>query len=87
MNIIYKKATLDDLDLLTRTRIEVLRAANKLGSDVDMSIVESGSREYYKRALADGSHTAYLVFDGGVLWGPAPSATTPLCPPTITPPG
>lgn len=69
MNIIYKKATLEDLDLLTQTRIEVLRAANKLGADVDMSIVESESREYYKRSLADGSHTAYLVFDGGVFVG------------------
>lgn len=30
MNLKYKKATIEDLDILTKTRIEVLRAANKL---------------------------------------------------------
>ena len=30
MNLEYRKATIDDLDLLTKTRIEVLRAANNL---------------------------------------------------------
>lgn len=34
MNLIYKKATLDDLELLTKTRTEVLRAANQLGDSV-----------------------------------------------------
>lgn len=60
--LIYKRATLDDLELLTKTRIQVLRAANKLSEDVDMSEVERQSYEYYKRALKDGSHVAYLVF-------------------------
>ena len=58
----YNRATLDDLELLTKTRIQVLRAANKLSDDVDMSEVERQSYEYYKRALKDESHVAYLVF-------------------------
>ena len=58
----YNRATLDDLELLTKTRIQVLRAANKLSDDVDMSVVERQSYEYYKRALKDESHVAYLVF-------------------------
>lgn len=33
MNLTYKKATLEDLDILIETRIEVLRAANKLFGD------------------------------------------------------
>ena len=63
MKLLYKKATIEDIDLLTKTRIEVLRAANRLSDDIDMSEVEKQSYEYYKRALLDGSHTAYLVFD------------------------
>ena len=59
----YRKATIDDLDLLVSTRITVLRAANKLDDNVDMSEVERESRDYYEKALLDGSHTAYLVFD------------------------
>ncbi len=36
MNLTYKRATLEDIDILTETRIEVLRAANKLSADTDM---------------------------------------------------
>ncbi len=63
MNLTYKRASLEDIDLLTETRIEVLRAANKLPGDVDMSEVERQSHDYYQKALRDGSHIAYLVFD------------------------
>ncbi len=69
MQYVYRKAELCDLELLVKSRVMVLRAANKLSDDADMSEVESQSREYYKMALADGSHTAYLVFDGQRLIG------------------
>lgn len=65
----YKKATMEDIDELVRTRIIVLRAANKLSDDVDMSLVEKESYEYYKRALESGEHTAYLVYDNGTFIG------------------
>ena len=65
----YRRATIDDLNELVRTRIEVLRAANKLDESVDMSEVERQSRDYYTKALADGSHTAYLVYDGNKFVG------------------
>ena len=65
----YRRATIEDLDELVRTRIEVLRAANKLDESVDMSEVERQSKDYYTKALADGSHTAYLVYDGGTFVG------------------
>ena len=59
----YKKATLEDIDELVRTRVIVLRAANKLPDDEDMSEVEQESYAYYKRALESGEHIAYLVYD------------------------
>lgn len=69
MELDYRKATTDDLDILTKTRIEVLRAANALDDNTNMSRVEKESRAYYENALANGSHTAYLVFDGDVFIG------------------
>ena len=69
MNLKYKRATLEDIDILTKTRIEVLRAANKLSADTDMSEVERQSYNYYQKALCDGSHIAYLVFDGNRFVG------------------
>lgn len=63
MNLTYKRATPEDIDILVKTRTEVLRAANKLCADTDMSEVERQSYRYYQKALCDGSHIAYLVFD------------------------
>lgn len=63
MNLIYKKAKLEDIDILTKTRIEVLKAANQLPDNTDMSEVERETYNYYQKALRDGSHIAYLVFD------------------------
>lgn len=65
----YKKATIADIDELVRTRIIVLRAANKLSNDVDMSLVEKESYEYYKSALETGEHIAYLVYDNETFIG------------------
>ncbi len=69
MNYTYKKAAIADIDLLTKTRLEVLRAANKLSNDIDMSEVEKQSYDYYQKALTDGTHTAYLVFDKEIFIG------------------
>lgn len=65
----YKKAAIEDIDELVRTRIIVLRAANKLSDDVDMSVVEEESYIYYRRALEAGEHIAYLVYDNGTFIG------------------
>ncbi|MCR5539942.1 MAG: GNAT family N-acetyltransferase [Ruminococcus sp.] len=64
MAIEFKRADLSDLDMLVSSRIKVLIAANKLPEDTDMSLIEQQSRDYYKQSLADGTHTAYLVYDG-----------------------
>ncbi len=69
MDFEYRKATLDDLQLLVQTRIEVLRAANHLDESVDMSKVAEESSCYYQHALETGLHTAYLVFDGDLFIG------------------
>ena len=59
----FLKAYGKDLELLTETRLEVLRAANQLDSDVDMSEVKEQSFEYYQNALKNDTHLAYLIFD------------------------
>lgn len=63
MELTYKKAGADDIELLTDTRIRVLIAANKLEKTADMSEVRRQTRDYYQKALEQHCHTAYLVFD------------------------
>lgn len=69
LNLTYKRATIEDINILTETRIEVLRAANKLSDDIDMSEVEKQSYDYYEKALCDGTHIAYLIFDENCFVG------------------
>lgn len=65
----YKRTMPEDIEELVKTRIIVLRAANKLSDDVDMSLVEQETYAYYKRALETGEHIAYLVYDNGTFIG------------------
>ena len=64
MEFTFKKATLADLELLTESRIEVLRAVFKVPADTDMSETEEVSRKYYQESLTADRHAAYLVFAG-----------------------
>lgn len=43
MEAYYKKATVEDLELLVDTRIKVLRAANLLSDSVDLTEVKRQS--------------------------------------------
>ena len=63
MKLKYKFATIKDIEELVATRIQVLRAANQLDSNTDMSQVEKESYAYYQTALLDKTHIAVLVYD------------------------
>ena len=69
MELICRRASAEDLALLTELRIEVLRAANGLDASADMSAVKEQALAYYRDALERGEHVAYLAFDGEALAG------------------
>lgn len=87
MKLAYKRASLDDIDILTQTRVLVLRAANQLPDNTDMREVERQSYNYYRRALCDGSHIAYLVFDGEHFVGAGGISFFQVMPPYHNPSG
>ena len=64
MGFVYQKAGLADLELLVQTRLTTLRAANLLPDSAELREVERHSHAYYRQALENGLHTAYLAFDG-----------------------
>jgi len=63
MNLNYKKAGLSDIDLLTATRMEVLRAVFNVTDEADLPLIEKNSYEYYRNSLKTDVHVAYLVID------------------------
>ncbi|WP_320930117.1 GNAT family N-acetyltransferase [Hungatella sp.] len=68
-SLLYRRAGSHDKELLTRLRLEVLRAANGLEEDVDLSRTELESRRYYETCFPEDSHAAWLVFDGEEVVG------------------
>ena len=65
MEFVYKRAGLEDIDLLVKTRLEVLRAANCLSDDTEMPFVELQSREYYEECLQAETHISLEATDMG----------------------
>ena len=63
MNIIYRKGSLEDLDLLVSMRIEALHFSNDISESEDLSRLAERIRNYYADALLNDRHTAILVFD------------------------
>ena len=59
----YRRATVEDLQVLVESRLETLRAANGLGKDADLQEVREESLEYYRESLDSGRHVAYLAYD------------------------
>lgn len=61
MVLSYKVATIEDIDILTELRTEVLIAANCLEEYTDMTDVKKKTYEYYQKAFVDNSHYAIIV--------------------------
>lgn len=83
----YERAEADQLDLLVRTRVEVLRSANQLDDSADMGPVERESRTYYEKSLTEGSHVAYLAYDGDRVIGTGGVSFYPVMPTYHNPTG
>lgn len=69
MNISVREATLDDIEALLETRLEVLKVVFELPEDADMSVLEQTNRLYYEHAIPAGEHIACLVYVDGALAG------------------
>lgn len=69
MEITYKKVEISQLDELVKLRIKVLRAANKLSDDVDMSQIEMESYAYYKNGFETNNFTVFFAYDGNKVVG------------------
>lgn len=58
-----------DIKLLTKLRIEVLRAANQLPEDVDLSNVETETQSYYEYHFVGDQHITLLAYFDDTLAG------------------
>ena len=61
MELTYRKGTAQELELLVSTRMEAMEAMHGVAMTAELA---DSIRDYYRQALVDESHVAYLVFDG-----------------------
>ena len=63
MKYYFRKASINDLEFMANIRINVLKIANKLEEDTDMSNVFNETLKYYSKYLNDNNNITYLGFD------------------------
>ncbi|MCR5792490.1 MAG: GNAT family N-acetyltransferase [Lachnospiraceae bacterium] len=61
MKLTYRRATMEDIDVLVEIRLEVLRAVNHLSEEEDLSHMEKASYAYYRKFLPTDEHIAYIA--------------------------
>ncbi len=64
MDFSYRKAGRNDLELLVKTRVEMLRAVNRAATEEDFVRVEKSCRDYYLESFEKDIHAACLAFCG-----------------------
>lgn len=68
-DIVIRQASLDDLDLLIQWRMEVLHCVFSIPADADTAELRQQNIDYYRKALANGSHIACFAEEDGEIVG------------------
>ena len=69
MDVVIRKAELQDLDLLMRWRMEVLHEVFSIPADQPLAELEAENRRYYQKELPQGGHIACFVYIGEEIVG------------------
>ena len=65
----YRKATVDDVEQLLKTRIDFLRNAKNIKNENDEKILVLSNRDFLSSALLDGSYIQFLAVDDSQIAG------------------
>lgn len=65
----YRKANIEDIPLLLKYRIDLLRESVGEGDTSQWDFVKKQIKQYYNKAMRENTHIAYLAFDGEICVG------------------
>ena len=60
----YRKANINDVNILSKLRSDLLMEAKDVNSETERSKVEIAIKQYFETALANDSFVAWLALDG-----------------------
>lgn len=78
--ITYRKATINDIDDLVRTRIEFIKEVQNLETDFDLSSLKESLCNYFTNTIGENAFIAWLALDNNRI-----VATSGLCFYTLPP--
>lgn len=87
MELTWHRARTEDIKLLTKIRIDILRAEQNKEPSADMSDVLVQTYEYYKEVLQNDRITSYLIFAGDEVVGTGDLCITRVLPTPENPTG
>ena len=85
--ILYRKATLEDMDSLLKIRIDFLRHAKNIRDENDEKTLLSSNKDFLTSSLTDGSFIQYLAVDGDKIVGTSSVSFYTLPPNAMRPSG
>ena len=63
----YRKATISEIETLTRIRMDFLRDVKNMQNDEDEEILYKSNKEYLAASMADGSFVSWIAIDDGKI--------------------
>jgi GNAT superfamily N-acetyltransferase len=66
--IVFRRATVDDAEVLTDFRVRFLRETFGAGDEDETGLLKEGLREYFAKAIPAGGFVAWLAeYEGGII--------------------
>ncbi len=69
MNITYRKANASDVELLVKTRLDLLEEDSGVMTDQERELLYQSNKNHMETGLSNGSYFAFLAFDGNTFVG------------------
>ncbi|PXV66342.1 acetyltransferase (GNAT) family protein [Dysgonomonas alginatilytica] len=63
----YRRATTDDISLLTRTRVDFLNEVNNISTNTDSEELFINNKVYFENALNNNSFVAWIALDNNEI--------------------
>lgn len=63
----YRKATIDEIDLLAQIRIDFLCEANDVNSEDERKTLYKNNKQFMTNSLADGSFVSWVAIENGTI--------------------
>lgn len=65
----YRKATVDDFDMLAKIRVDFLCEANNVGAEDEKELLYNSNKQFMFTSLSDKSFTSWLAIIDGIIVG------------------